>query len=66
MTADVTGWLDMDFGLSRKTHYFIAGIAVCDSRVTWGQRRTAKGSDLPGPNSCFKCLIAFTHTLDSS
>jgi len=60
--ADVTGWLDMEVGLFRKTHYFRDGVAICDSRITWGQQRLAKGSDLPGPNSCEKCLIAFART----
>jgi len=59
MTADVNGWLDLGSGLSFKTHYFSEGVAICDSRLTWGKRRLAKGSDLPGPNSCQKCLLAF-------
>jgi hypothetical protein len=52
----------MEVGLFRKTHYFRDGVAICDSRITWGQQRLAKGSDLPGPNSCEKCLIAFART----
>ena len=59
---NVNGWLDFEVGLAFKTHYFRDGVAVCDSRLTWGERRLSKSDDLPGPNSCQKCLLAFAAT----
>ena len=61
MPSNVNGWLDLGAGLFHKTHYFRDGVAICDSRLEWGKRRLAKGEDLPGPNSCSKCLVAFVH-----